>query len=107
MLVAYVRDPKRQDRFIGCVVAVGAEAVGWSQCCSRDTFSKELGKRIATGRALSGSDPGTKIVEDWSDKDNSWKDFTIQSNTPNQFVKAAMIRMAERAKKYFKEDYAG
>lgn len=87
MLVHHIRSG---NRFIGTVVALDKDVVGWSQCCDKertrkeywdksrdpekdwgfneihipaDTFSKEMGIRIAEGRALSGG--LTRPTHDW------------------------------------------
>jgi hypothetical protein len=49
MLVSYVKDNKGHR--IGCVVAIEKGMIGYSLCCKRDKFSKELGLQIATQRA--------------------------------------------------------
>ena len=53
-LVEYVRDKKTNQR-IGVVVAVDSQCVGWSLCRKNDTFDKEFGLMVATGRAEYGS----------------------------------------------------
>ena len=56
MLVEYVRNNKNQP--IGVVVAVGKDQVGWSEKHSKDKWNKELGIKIAYGRAIVGSQKG-------------------------------------------------
>lgn len=52
----YIRRPNRQPIGVLCAVLVDGEVqVGWSLCRKGDRFSKELGRRIARGRAVSGS----------------------------------------------------
>lgn len=48
-LVKYTRDNK--NHMNGVVVAIGKDQIGWSKCCKRDKFDKELALRIAFGRA--------------------------------------------------------
>ena len=54
MIFEYIRDKK--NRKIGVLVALDGGQIGWSKCnIKRDKFDKELGLRIATGRAEYGS----------------------------------------------------
>ena len=61
MLVEYVRDECGQ--MIGTVVAVPYElpafktdyVVGWSACRPNEQFNKAFGKKVAHGRAVTGS----------------------------------------------------
>ncbi len=63
MLVRYARDKNNQK--IGVVVALGKGKIGWSSCYQgneqdwnappADKFNKELGLKIAIGRAEKGS----------------------------------------------------
>jgi len=56
MLVKYTRDKNGHRN--GVVVAVDHGVVGWSKCNKKDKFNKELGLRIAEGRAMVGSTVG-------------------------------------------------
>jgi len=49
MLVQYIRKENRQP--YGCLVALEKDRIGWSLCHPKDTFSKDLGRRIAIERA--------------------------------------------------------
>jgi hypothetical protein len=50
MIFEYVRNKKRQR--IGVVVALDKTSIGWSACnIKKDRFDKELGLKIAMGRA--------------------------------------------------------
>lgn len=49
MLVKYIRN--KQGRLVGTVVAIGCNAVGVSLCHPRDNFNKDMGKKVAKGRA--------------------------------------------------------
>lgn len=49
ILIKYIRNEHGHP--IATVVATDAGHVGWSVCHRADTFDKELGIRIATGRA--------------------------------------------------------
>jgi hypothetical protein len=52
----YIRRPNRQPIGVLCAVLVDGEVqVGWSLCRKGDRFGKELGRRIALGRAMNGS----------------------------------------------------
>ena len=53
MLVRYVKNEDNQK--IGVVVALGKGQIGWSRCQGPDVFDKELGLKIAIGRAKKGS----------------------------------------------------
>jgi hypothetical protein len=50
--IQYFRN--RKNNKVGCFVGVADEknfTVGWSLCCPRDNYNKELGVELATGRA--------------------------------------------------------
>ena len=81
MIYEYVRGGYRRKR--GIVCALGKKDIGWSLCNKKvgDVFDKELGLRIAQGRAL-------KIVPD--------------GNAVPPSVKSTFDKMKIRAKKYFK-----
>ena len=53
MLTRYTRDENHQK--IGMVVAIGRGKIGWSRCQFPDKFNKDLGFKIALGRAIRGS----------------------------------------------------
>ena len=53
MLVKYTKTPDHQK--IGVIVAMSSNKVGWSRCQPEDKFNKQLGLKIAIGRALRGS----------------------------------------------------
>jgi hypothetical protein len=80
MLVKHVR---QDGRLVGTVVALDRNIVGWSQCCPKDRFIKQLGVKIAEGRALKG----TK------------KQFASKTALA---MHNAMVEMKERSEKYFK-----
>jgi hypothetical protein len=50
VLLSYYRTS--DGRPIGCVAAVDKDKIGWSLCSEKDTFNKELARKIAIGRAL-------------------------------------------------------
>ena len=78
MLVHHVR---QDGVFIGTVVAIDKDVVGWSQCCTKDRtkqtdddfwdvedipadkFDKALGIKIAEGRAMNGGK--SEPTHDW------------------------------------------
>lgn len=62
MLVQYVRD--KNGNPVGCVVATSCNMVGWSMLRKGDTFNKDMAKRIASGRAVVGTQavPPSRIV---------------------------------------------
>jgi hypothetical protein len=76
MICKYVRDDKGNR--CGVVVAIGPGCVGWSLChTNKDRFSREIGKRIAAGRAESGTEAkipntpaGCKIPELFDELNN-------------------------------------
>lgn len=82
-LVKYIREENGQPR--GVVVALGRDKVGWSVCNPRDQFDKQLGRKIAVGRALEGS--GTPIPRVGRKRD---------------YVRETLNEMHERAQRYFK-----
>lgn len=77
MLVKYVKGDNGHLR--GVVVALGREVIGWSACCPKDKFDKKLGLRIASGRAIKGS-----------------------NTEPPHYIVEPLVDMAERANKYYK-----
>jgi hypothetical protein len=85
MLIEYVRNSKREP--IGCVVAIDRDSIGVSLLNPKDSFDRNLAKRIAIGRAELGVAP-----EIPAKKEDLFED--------------AIHRMALRAARYFKEDYA-
>ena len=88
ILVKYIRDKDRQPR--GCVVAIGAGKVGWSQCNTQyDNFSKQRGKDIALGRAKS---------EKWLDSPPTFPaKIDGEDLVMNEFY-----HMVDRSKRYYK-----
>lgn len=81
MIYEYVRD--RNGHPLGVVCALGKKDIGWSLCNRRmgDKFNKELGLKIAQGRAI------TSYVKD--------------KKVP-QTITPILEKMKERAKRYFK-----
>lgn len=51
MIIRYV---KVKGKPIGCVIGISADKIGWSLCCKKDTFNKEMARLIAIGRAENG-----------------------------------------------------
>ena len=71
---------RREDgQPIGIMVATSRDNIGWSVLHRRDSFNKELGLRIARGRAVSGSEA-----------------------TPPRRVREQLRRFQDRASRYFK-----
>lgn len=84
MIFSYVKNENGQR--IGIVTAISVDSIGWSMChMSKDKFDKDLGLRIALGRAKNGSN--TSIPR-------------------NSNLISTLDIMAERAARYFKEDYS-
>ena len=81
MLIQYV---KHNGEYVGTVVALDKDQIGWSQCCPRDKFNKNRGVTIAAGRAL----VGTKKTP---------------ANTTGLAIHRTIVKMSERAEKYFKQ----
>lgn len=50
---------------IGCVVLLEDGSVGWSQCNSKDQFSKTKAKEIAAARAITGTNKQPALVTMW------------------------------------------
>ena len=50
-IIEYKRKKNREP--IGVVLALSPTEIGWAMCSKHDTFSKERGKEIAFGRAVS------------------------------------------------------
>jgi hypothetical protein len=81
VIYEYVRN--KENAPVGLVLATvvnGKVAVGWSKACKRDKFDRELGIKIATGRAAFGSD--IPLPTGYEDR---------------------LRRLIVRAKKYFKQ----
>lgn len=53
-LVKFIRSKRRGGGLRGVLVG-NKEGIGWSYAHPRDTFNKELGKRIARDRIFSGT----------------------------------------------------
>ena len=61
-LVKYLRQFPRIDKDgtyhkgepIGVIVALLDGKIGWSVCCPKDRFKKELGRSLAVGRPMTG-----------------------------------------------------
>lgn len=49
MLVKYIKN--NRGVLVGTVVAIGPNEVGLALCSPKDRFNKEMGKRVALGRA--------------------------------------------------------
>ena len=78
MIYSYVRDKDRCR--IGVVVALNRETLGWSLCHKGlDKFDRDLGLKIAVGRAEKGSYVSIPAC-----------------------VKPTISKVQERAKRYFK-----
>lgn len=98
-LVHYVKNDKGQR--IGCVVAIGAELVGWSQCNKKDrSGSKRFDKQKALSLAIKRAEKGSSIFQRLSTTGKM-----LIFRTPNKFMKSAIAKMEDRAKLYFKEDW--
>ena len=80
MLIEYIRDENRNR--VGMVVAIDSYRIGWSKVKPRsgDRFNKEMGLKIATGRANIGS----------------------TASVPND-VQILLEKMQDRATRYFKD----
>ena len=74
-------------------MALDKDVIGWSQCNPRDKFNKMRGIKIAKGRALTGTNK--KPVNIKIDKHSI------------DIISEYIIKMEKRAKKYFKDGYAG
>jgi len=85
MLIEYIRNAKREP--IGCVVAIDRDSIGVSLLNPKDGFNRSLAKKIAIGRAELNIVP-------------------IIPRRKEDLVEDAIHRMALRAARYFKEDYA-
>lgn len=79
MIFEYVKNKKGVK--VGVLVAVDADNIGWSKCnIKKDKFDKNLGLRIAEGRALAGSN----------------------TLCPNAITNDKVVEFRNRAKRYFK-----
>lgn len=83
MLVTYMKNKKSQ--LIGTIVATGRDKIGMAICSKKDRFDKSLGKRIAAGRANTGTKPNL-VGDSYSD-----------------IVEYYYNDMKERARRYFKD----
>ena len=74
--------------YVGCVVALDKNVVGWSQCnIDKDQFDKKRAREIAMGRAVKGT---RKIPRRYNNID---------------LIGNAIIRMKDRSKSYFQDSY--
>lgn len=85
MLIEYIRNQDREP--VGCIVALDRTSIGISLLNPKDTFNRNLAKKIAIGRAELGVVP--EIPQEKED-----------------LVENAIYRMALRAAKYFKVEEA-
>jgi hypothetical protein len=88
-LIQYMSHPHYPKHRVGCLVALirpdGKIGIGWSQCCPKDNFSKEEGRKRATFRALYG-DKGVKPVSyRFYNPDGSYVKKDVLSVTLNAF----------------------
>lgn len=124
MLISYLRN--RHGHRNGVVVSVGRNQIGFSLCCPKDRWNKELGKKIAIGRAHT-----FLPIEDWEvnliHQNNKDQEITIsftdwiEGNYPDGYIKPAfkfngqdifhvlkselvfkICQMYDRSRKYFK-----
>lgn len=83
-LVQYIRDHRtgrRRGVMVGMANPDGGFLVGFSLCHKRDRFDRDLGLRIASARALTGS----------------------SASVPHS-MRSEMERFKQRCAKYFKQD---
>ena len=85
MLIEYIRTEDRQP--IGCIVAIDKNSIGISLLNPKDEFDKNLAKKIAIGRAELGIFPNVPAKKE-------------------QLVERYIQRIADRAGRYFKTEYA-
>lgn len=83
MLIEYIRNQDREP--VGCIVAIDRDSIGISLLNPKDTFNRNLAKKIAIGRAELGVLP--EIPQEKED-----------------LVENAIYRMAIRASKYFQAE---
>ncbi len=110
MIVKYIRNEKNEP--YGCMVAVGKNRIGWSLCNNKDTFSKELGKMIATERAkrephyvsfyrhLKKAQDGQKHYS--SPKEDFYKNIPADSKLKMEIVRSELFKFEDRVDRYFK-----
>lgn len=81
MIFEYVRD-KRNNK-VGVVVAISSCHIGWSACNIKkhDHFDKDMGFKIAKGRAEYNIFPAPRKIQ------------------------PTFFKMVDRAKRYFRPDY--
>jgi hypothetical protein len=84
MLIEFLRNSKREP--IGCVVAIDKNSIGISLLNPKDEFDRKLAKKIAIGRAELGILP-------------------FIPSRKEALVENALRRMADRAGRYFKDEY--
>ena len=85
MLIEFLRNSKREP--IGCIVAIDKDSIGVSLLNPKDEFDRKLAKKIAVGRAELGI-------------------FPLIPRRKEELVEDALQRMAIRAGRYFKDEYA-
>lgn len=82
MIVQYVRDENRNP--FAVVVATDKNEIGVAQCNPKDKFVKEIGRKIAAGRAK---------------KNSSWENYVTMS-TMNS-VQEVVETVKNRSRKYY------
>lgn len=87
MLIQYVRDEDKTP--LGVVVAVGSGQLGFAKRNPKDAWDKELGKRIAIGRATHPEIAMRDVLD------------TIPEKAKPLFSKA-LLTMMKRSQRYFK-----
>ena len=96
MLLKYVKNDNNE--YLGCVAALDANHVGWSQCClEKDTFDKQWAKHIAIERAKRcGTLKNTK--------EGTYKFPHCPNDCKYSPVFVEYNLLIDRAKRYFKEN---
>jgi hypothetical protein len=94
MLIKYVRDLHNQSRLVGCVVAIGSDKIGWSQCNPVDKFDKQRALKIAIGRAQTGSNVRPHPYYMYKSDGTRYSVGLIEQE---------MLVMERRARRYYKQ----
>ena len=106
MLVKHLRDGYRKP--YATLVALSPSQIGLAICCPKDKFSKEMGRRIAEGRARYVNAETLSDIINQVEIPNRF--ISVGKNNPGvgyffmDVVRPEVQKMMERAKRYFKSE---
>lgn len=106
LLLRYVWEGKENKKQLrGCLIAYkpktsdNAYYIGWSWCCRKDSFNKEIARGLAFERAKLSF----KKAEPFHV--SLFKDYWVKDNIPTGILKPLFLKFLPQAEKYFKTKY--